>query len=315
MAQPPDRPNRDGFGEGLLELARKDSRVVAITADLTSSMRLSAFQSAFPHRFWNVGIAEQHMVAMAAGLASEGYLPFIATYGSFFLRAVDQIRISICLNNLNVKLVSGHGGLAVGQDGGSAQVLEDVAVYRALPGMTVISPVDAVEVKKATIAMSEHQGPAVIRVARQSSRIITTSRDPFVIGRGEVLRQGTDCVVVGTGPVLVEALLASEALEKEGLSIGVVNIHTIKPIDSALLVEVAEQTGCVVTVEDHQVIGGLGSAVTEVLSERYPVPVERVGVMNRFGQSGSSAELWKDYGLDSTGIKRAVRRVLKRKKL
>lgn len=304
---------RDGFGEALVALAKNEEHIVALTADLTESVRLGLFAKQFPRRFWNVGIAEQNMVGIAAGLSVEGYIPFVATYGVFLGRAWDQIRISVCLNNANVKLVGSHGGVVTGADGGSAQALEDLAMLRALPHLTIVCPCDAIEAKKATAAIAQMTGPAYLRLSREKSPRITQERSPFVLGRAEILHNGKDVTIVGCGPILNEALTAVELLHKEKIEASLVNMHTIKPIDKQTLVECAKETGAVVVVEDHQIIGGLFGAVAETLALHHPVPVEQVGVAHTFSESGTAEELMKKYKLTAQDIVRAVKRVLRRK--
>lgn len=304
---------RDGFGEALIALAKNNERIVALTADLTESTRLGVFARQFPDRFWNVGIAEQNMVGIAAGLATEGCIPFAATYGVFLGRAWDQIRISVCLNNANVKLVGSHAGVTVGADGASAQALEDIAMLRALPNMTIVCPCDAIEAKKATAAIAQMVGPAYLRLSREPSPIITQKSSPFVLGRAEILREGKDVTVVACGLMVSHALEAAEALQKEKVSVRVVNMHTIKPIDKQTLVDCAKETGVVVVAEEHQAVGGLFGAVAETLALHMPVPIEQVAMANSFGESGKADELLVKYKLTADDIVRAVKRVLRRK--
>lgn len=305
---------RDGFGEALVALAKSDERIVALTADLTESTRLGVFARQFPDRFWNVGIAEQNMVGIAAGLATEGCIPFVATYGVFLGRAWDQIRISVCLNHANVKLIGSHAGVTVGADGASAQALEDIAMLRALPNMTIVCPCDAIEAKKATAAIAQMVGPAYLRLSREPSLIMTKQSSPFVLGRAEILREGKDVTVVACGLMVSHALEAAETLQKEKVSVCVVNMHTIKPIDRQTLVDCAKETGAVVVAEEHQAVGGLFGAVAETLALHMPVPIEQVAVANSFGESGKADELVVKYRLTTHDIVRAVKRVIRRKK-
>lgn len=304
---------RDGFGEALIALAKSDERIVALTADLTESTRLGVFARQFSNRFWNVGIAEQNMVGIAAGLAAEGFIPFVATYGVFLGRAWDQIRISVCLNHANVKLIGSHAGVTVGADGASAQALEDIAMLRALPNMTIVCPCDAVEAKKATAAIAQMVGPAYLRLSREPSPIMTQQSSPFVLGRAEILREGKDVTVVACGFMVSHALEAAEALQKEKVSVRIVNMHTIKPIDRQTLVDCAKETNAMVVAEEHQAIGGLFGAVAETLALHMPVPIEQVAVANSFGESGKADELVVKYKLTAHDIVRAVKRVLRRK--
>ncbi|MEK7457907.1 MAG: transketolase C-terminal domain-containing protein [Patescibacteria group bacterium] len=304
---------RDGFGEALVALAKSDERIVALTADLTSSTRLGMFARQFPDRFWNVGIGEQNMVGIAAGLATEGFIPFAATYGVFLGRAWDQIRISVCLNGANVKLIGSHAGVTVGADGASAQALEDIAMLRALPNMTIVCPCDAIEAKKATAAIAQMVGPAYLRLSREPSPVITQKASPFVLGRAEVLREGKDVTVVACGLMVAKALEAAEALQKEKVSVRVINMHTIKPIDRQTLVDCAKETDAMVVAEEHQAVGGLFGAVAETLALHMPVPIEQVAVANSFGESGKADELLEKYKLMAHDIVRAVKRVMRRK--
>ena len=304
---------RDGFGEALVALAKSDERIVALTADLTESTRLGVFAHQFPDRFWNVGIGEQNMVGIAAGLAVEGFIPFVTTYGVFLGRAWDQVRISVCLNRANVKLIGTHAGITVGADGGSAQALEDIAMLRALPNMTIVCPCDTIEAKKATTAIAQMVGPAYVRLSRESSPIITQKDSPFVLGRAEILHEGKDVTVVACGLMVAQALEAAEALQKEKVSVRVINMHTIKPIDRQTLIDCAKETGAVVVAEEHQAVGGLFGAVAEMLALHMPVPIEQVAVANSFGESGKADELLVKYKLTAHDIVRAVTRVLRRK--
>ncbi|OGJ21618.1 MAG: hypothetical protein A2804_00810 [Candidatus Pacebacteria bacterium RIFCSPHIGHO2_01_FULL_46_10] len=307
------KATRDGFGETLVELAKNDTKIVALTADLTSSVRMQAFAETFPDRFFTVGIAEQNMIGIAAGLAMSGFTPFATTYGVFMGRAWDQIRVSVCLNNLNVKLIGTHAGVSVGADGGTAQALEDIAMLRALPNLTIVCPADYEEAKKVVHAAAQMRGPVYIRLSREESPILTQSHMPFEIGKAQILRQGQDVTIIGCGPLLDEALRAAAFLEKEGISAEVINCHTIKPIDRDTLVASAHKTRCVVTVENHQIRGGLGGAVAETLAQHFPVPIEMVGVHDSFGQSGTAEELLTAYELTAPFIMKAIERVTKRK--
>lgn len=306
---------RDGFGEALVELAKADDRIVGLCGDLTSSVRMDAFAKQFPHRFWNVGIAEQNMVGMAAGLAMEGYIPFSATYGVFLGRAWDHIRVSVCINNANVKLIGTHAGVTVGADGATAQALEDIAMLRALPHLTIVCPCDAIEAKKATFALATMTGPAYLRLSREPSPVITQKHAPFVLGRAELLHEGNDVTVIACGSMVEKALVAAQLLAKEKISVRVLNMHTIKPIDRQSISDASRETGAIVVAEEHQAIGGLGAAVAEVLATLHPAPMEQVAMQNVFGESGLAQELVEKYKLTSDVIVRAVKRVLRRKKM
>ena len=308
------KPTRDGYGEGLVELGKKNPNVVVLGADLTSSTRCNWFKDEFPDRFIQVGIAEQNLIGIAAGLALVGKIPFASTYSVFCPgRNWDQIRISVAYNKANVKLTGAHAGVSVGPDGATHQGLEDIAITRCLPNMTVLAPCDSIETKKATLAAGKMKGPVYLRFAREATPVFTTKKTPFKIGQAEVFRKGADATIIACGPTVHEALLAAHDLEEDGLSIGVINNHTIKPIDQETIIEVAERTGAVVTAEDHQVMGGMGSAVCEVLAKNCPVPVEMIGVQNRWGESGEPDELMKEFHLLADDIKEAVKKVLKRK--
>ncbi len=306
---------RDGFSEAFVELAKADDRVVGLCADLTGSTRMDEFAKQFPHRFWNVGIAEQNMVGMAVGLAMEGFIPFVATYGVFMGRAWDHIRVSVCLNNANVKLIGTHSGITVGADGATAQALEDISMLRALPNLTFVCPCDAIEAKKATFALATMTGPTYLRLSRETSPIVTKQQAPFVLGRAECLHEGSDVTVIACGIMVEKALVAARVLAKEKISVRVLNVHTIKPIDKQSISDASRETGAIVVAEEHQAIGGLGAAVAEVLATLHPAPMEQVAMPNVFGESGSAQELLEKYKLTSDAIVRAVKRVLRRKKI
>jgi transketolase len=305
---------RDGFGEAIVGLAHRDPRVLALTGDLTESVRLTRFKKEFPERFWNVGITEQHMVSFAAGLAMEGFVPFVATYAVFMGRAWDQIRVSVCFNKANVKLVATHAGVTVGADGGTAQGLEDISMLRALPNLTIVCPCDAIEAKKATIALGEMDGPAYLRLTRSPSPIITTESSPFLLGRCEELVRGDDVVIFACGPIVATAVeLAKRMREEKKGNIRVVNVHTIVPLDTHAIVEHAKETGAVVVAEEHQIVGGLAGVIAETLALHHPTPMEQVGMPNRFGESGEPQELLTLFKMDEEAIEKAIKRVLKRK--
>ncbi len=308
------RATRDGFGEGIVAAGKKDSRVIALCADLTESTRVLDFKKAFPERFIQLGVSEQSLAAIAAGLALEGKIPFIASYAAFSPgRNWEQIRTNICLNSVPVKIVGAHAGVSVGPDGATHQALEDIAIMRSLPKMTVICPADAVEARKATIAAAAHDGPVYLRLGREKTPVFTSENAPFEIGKAVLLREGTDCAIIACGPLTYEALLAASELENQGISCMVINLHTIKPIDAETVIKSAEKCGAIVTVEEHQKAGGLGSAVAELLAENLPAPIAMVGVDDQYGQSGPPQKLIEHYGLGKAGIIRASKEVLKRK--
>jgi transketolase len=308
------KPTRDGYGEGLVLAGRADKNVVVLCADLTESTRSLAFKKEFPDRFIQMGVSEQSLVAIAAGLALAGKIPFTSSYAVFSPgRSWEQVRTNVCLNLANVKIAGAHAGVSVGPDGGTHQALEDLAITRVLPKMTVISPCDAVEARKATVAAAKIDGPVYIRFAREKTPVMTSDDTPFKIGRAQIFRDGRDAAIIACGPLVYNALLAAEKLSAEGINCRVVNSHTVKPLDEDAIVRAAKECGAVVTVEEHQIAGGLGGAVAELLAKREPVPMEFVGVADRFGQSGKPEELIAHYGMDATAIIMAVKKVLKRK--
>ncbi len=308
-------PTRDGYGKGLVEAGEKDERVVVLCADLTESTRSLWFAEKFPERFIEIGVAEQNMALVASGMANYGKIPFISSYATFSPgRNNEQIRTNICINNVPVKIAGSHAGVSVGPDGATHQALEDIALMRVQPRMVVVVPCDAVEAQKATIAAAFNGHPTYIRFGREKSPVFTTKDTPFEIGRAEVLRDGKDVAIIGCGMLLYNAIVAAEELSQEGIDCMVINSHTVKPIDEKTITEAAQKTGAVVSVEEHQVNGGLGSAVAEVLSRNYPVPQEFIGVQNRFGESGTPDELIEAFGLGVGSIKEAVKKVISRKK-
>ncbi|MBX4192128.1 transketolase family protein [Candidatus Parcubacteria bacterium] len=314
--KPDQAPSRDGFGKGLLELGEKDPRVLAVCADLAESVRMLAFKEKYPERFIEVGVAEQNLATVASGLANYGKIPFISSYATFSPgRNNEQIRTTISLNNLPVKIAGSHAGLSVGPDGATHQALEDIALMRVQPNMTVVSPADSEEARKATIAAVAHDGPVYIRLAREKSPIITTPDSPFIWGKANVLWEGVNpqVTIIATGPLVYNALLAAKELAQE-LSVVVINLHTIKPLDIDTVLAYAQKTSAIVTVEEHQVAGGMGSAVAEVLSAQCPVPLEFIGVHDQFGQSGEPKELIEHYQMGVSHVVAAVRKVIARKK-
>ena len=309
-----DKPTRDGFGEGLLELGRTNPSVVALSGDLEDSARAIWFKKEFPDRFFSVGIAEQDMIGTAAGLALMGKIPFACSFSQFVTgKALEQMRLAVCYQRLPVKIVGSHGGLSVGADGATAESLEEFAILRSLPHMAVVVPCDALEAKQAAIAAAAYSGPVFLRLGRSPAPIITKPEDPLTIGRANVLRDGGDVSLVACGIMVAHALAAAELLAKDGISARVINLHTIKPIDRATLLAAARDTGAIVTAEEHSVVGGLGSAVAEVLVQEHPVPMRFVGVMDRFGTSGDPAELLKAFGLMPEDIAKAAKDVLRLK--
>lgn len=307
-------PTRQGYGEGLVVAGEKDEAVVVLCADLTESTKSFLFKTAFPARFVQMGVSEQSMASIAAGFAMAGKVPFISSYAAFSPgRNWEQIRTTIALNGLNVKIGGAHAGISVGPDGATHQPIEDVATMRVMPRMTVVVPCDAIEAKKATIAAAAFVGPLYLRFAREKTPVFTTAKTPFKLGRAEIFRLGGDVTIIGTGTLLYEALRAALSLSKEGIEVRVLNIHTIKPLDEKAIVTAAKQTGAIVTIEEANIIGGLGGAVCETVAAHSPVPVERVGVQDHFGESGDPAVLMEAFGLTAETIVAAVHRVLDRK--
>lgn len=307
-------PTRNGYGDGLVEIGKKDRRVVVLTGDLAESTRAHLFQKAYPERFIECGVAEQNMMGVAAGLALSGKIPFVSSYAVFVPgRNWDQLRVSVCYSNANVKIAGAHAGISVGPDGATHQALEDLAITRVLPNLTVVVPCDYLETKKATIALAKMTGPAYFRFAREKTPVMTVEKTPFKIGKANVMREGADATIAACGPLVHEALLAAEQLAKSGIELDVLNCHTLKPFDETTLVRSVKKTGCCVTVEEHQVIGGLAGAVSETLGRAYPAPIENVGMPNSFGESGEPNELLEKYGMKAADIVKAVKRALKRK--
>lgn len=307
-------PTRDGYGIGVVELGEQDNRIVVLCADLTESTRSNLFREKFPERFIEMGVAEQNMATVAAGLSLNGKIPFIATYAVFSPgRNWDQIRISSCYNNANVKFIGAHTGVSVGPDGGTHQALEDIALTRVLPNMTVLVPCDSEETRKAIHAAAKIDGPVYIRIGKGVTPVFTTEKTPFSVGKALTLRDGKDVAIIGAGPIIHSALVAAHNLVEKGISCRVINLPTIKPIDMDAIEEAARACKAVVTVEEHQIFGGVGSAVAEVLAQTFPVPMEFIGMHNSFGESGTPEELLKKYRMDAPAIERAVMHVIKRK--
>jgi transketolase len=307
-------PTRNGFGEGLLEAAKADKNVIGICADLSESTRMLGLKEALPDQYIEIGVSEQLLVAMAGGLASAGKIPWIASYAMFNPgRSWEQVRTIMALNETNVKIAGAHAGVSVGPDGATHQAIEDIAIMRVIPHMTVVVPCDSLQTKKATIALTQMHGPVYLRFAREKSPIVTTEQTPFEIGKAQTFRDGKDVAIVGCGILVYNALIAAQELAREGIDCMVINNHTVKPMDEPAIVEAARRCGAVVTVEEHQVHAGMGSRVAEVLAQRHPVPIEFVGVHDQFGQSGDPVELIEHYGMGTTSIKEAVRRARGRK--
>ena len=305
------RSVRDGFGKALVELGKKNKNIVAFSADLAGSVRTNWFAAEFPDRHFEVGIAEQNMAGIASGLAACGKIPFIGSFAVFNPgRNLDQIRSSIAYSNMNVKIIGAHAGITVGQDGATHQALEDISITRALPNMTVLVPCDYDEMFNATIASAEHKGPVYIRSGRPKIPDITKPEDKFVIGKAKLMKQGKDVTIIACGIMVSKALEAAELLEKDKISVRVINMHTIKPIDKDAIIKAAKETKAIITAEEHQVIGGLGSAVAEVVVQNHPVPMEFVGIKDSFGESGSGDELLEKYGLTSKDIVKAVKNLV-----
>lgn len=329
-------PNRQGYGEGLVVAGEKDERIVVLCADLTESTKSIFFKEKFPERFIEVGVAEQLLATAAAGMANYGKIPFISSYAAFSPgRNWEQIFTTIVLNDVPVKIAGAHAGVSVGPDGATHQMLEDVAMMRVMPNMIVVIPCDAIEARKATIATVSNGKPTYIRLAREATPVFTTEKTPFEIGKAEILWDSitnskhqipnykhiinykspiiNSVAIIACGPLVYEALLAAKELEENGVESIVINNHTVKPMDERTIIRVAKLTGCVVTVEEHQVNGGMGSAIAEILSRNFPVPIEYIGMPDSFGESGTPDELLEKYGMKAHHIVEAVKRVIQRK--
>ncbi|HOO96221.1 MAG TPA: transketolase C-terminal domain-containing protein [Caldisericia bacterium] len=306
------KATRFGYSDALLELGEKDDRIVVLDADLAKSTTSIRFKERFPERFFEMGIAEQNMLNVAAGLAIAGKIPFASSYGVFVTgRAWEQIRTMIAYSNLNVNF-AGHAGISVGPDGATHQALEDIAIISVIPNTSVVVPCDHIETKKATLAAAYNGGPTFIRFGRAAVPTITTGDTPFEFGKANVLREGNDVTIIACGIMVNEALIAAEKLKLEGVSAEVINLHTVKPMDEKTILESAKRTNRVITAEEHQLMGGVGSMVASLLSRNHPVPVEMVGVGNRFGESGTPEELLQAFGCTALDIISAVKRVMKR---
>lgn len=308
-------PIRKGFGRGLLAAGKLDKNIVAACADLTDSTQMNLFSAEFPDRFIEIGVAEQNLVTVGSGLAAMGKLPFVSSYAAFSPgRNWEQIRTTICLNDQPVKVVGSHAGVSVGPDGATHQMLEDIALMRVLPNMVVIVPGDSVEAEKATLAMAKDRRPNYLRLAREASPVFTTDQTPFEIGKAYVFAQGADISLITTGSMTYQALLAVDQLYKDGIEAEVVHVPTIKPLDTETILKSVRKTGAVVTAEEAQMTGGLGGAIAELLGEEQPTPMQRIGMKDRFGESGDPAELMIHFGLDAKHIRLAAHHVLTKKK-
>lgn len=306
---------RDGYGKGLVKAGGENENIVVLCADLTESTRSHWFKEKFPERFVELGVAEQNMATVASGMAAAGKIPFISSYAVFSPgRNNEQIRTTISLNCQPVKIGGAHAGVSVGPDGATHQALEDIALMRVQPHMTVLVPCDATETEKATYEASKTDGPVYIRFARAATSVFTTEKTPFKIGRAEVFREGGDVTVIGAGPVIHNAFMAAKELEGE-IDVEIVNCHTVKPLDEDTIMKTVKKTGAVVTLEEHQINGGLGGAISEFLGENYPVSIKRVGINDRFGESGEPMKLIDEFGMGIKSIKKAIEDSFKRKNI
>ena len=311
-------PIRKGFGEGLVLAGEADKNVIGLCADLTESTQMYLFKNKFPERFIEIGVAEQNMATVASGLAAMGKIPFISSYAMFSPgRNWEQIRTTIAYNNRPVKIAGSHAGISVGTDGGTHQAIEDIALMRVIPRLVVLSPCDAIEAKKATLSAAKTESPTYIRLAREKTPVITTEETPFEIGKAEIFfepKGKADVGIIATGALVYKAIMVASALGKEGINVKVLNLSSIKPLDEEALINLAQEARAIVTVEEHQIAGGMGSAVSEYLAQNCPTPIEFIGVHDKFGQSGKPEELLEHYGMGENDIKEAVKKVLKRKK-
>src|SRR5665213_1783818 len=307
-------PIRKGFGKGLLEAGKRDENVVAACADLTDSTQMSLFAKEFPERFVEIGVAEQNLVTVGSGLSAMGKVPFVSSYAAFSPgRNWEQIRTTICLNDRPVKIIGSHAGISVGPDGATHQMLEDIALTRVLPNMVVIAPCDSLEAERATLAMAEDKRPNYMRLAREATPVITTERTPFEIGKAYIYWIGHDITLIATGTMTYQAMAAAARLAKDGIHAEVVHVPTIKPLDTETILTSVRKTGAVVTAEEGQIVGGLGGAIAELLSEECPTPMKRIGMRDHFGESGSPDELLKHFGLDALHIALAAHEILGKK--
>lgn len=301
-------PIRKGFGRGLVEAGKQSKNVVAACADLTDSTQMSLFKEAYPDRFVEIGVAEQNLVTVGSGLAAMGKIPFVSSYAAFSPgRNWEQIRTTICLNDRPVKIIGSHAGVSVGPDGATHQMLEDIGLMRVLPNMIVIAPCDSVEAEKATIAMAKNDKPNYMRLAREATPIITTEKTPFEIGKSYIFWSGDDISLIATGTMTYQAMAAAKILQKDGINVEVVHVPTVKPLDEDTILKSVEKTKKVITIEEGQINGGLGSAIAEFLGEKLPTPMKRIGMKDRFGESGKPEELLEHFGLDAKAIVKAVK--------
>ena len=308
------KDTRSGFGDGLLEVGKRNPNVVALCADLTGSLKMTAFKEAFPDRFFQAGIAEANMMGVAAGMTIGGKIPFTGTFANFSTgRVYDQIRQSIAYSGKNVKICASHAGLTLGEDGATHQILEDIGLMKMLPGMTVINPCDYNQTKAATIAIADYEGPVYLRFGRPKWPVFTPENQKFEIGKALTFQEGNEVTLIATGHCVWESLKAAEALEESGYSVEVINIHTIKPLDEEAILKSAQKTRCIVTAEEHQMNGGLGDSVAQLLARKLPTPMEMVAVNDQFGESGKPEELFRKYGLGSKNIIEAAKKVMGRK--
>jgi transketolase len=308
------KDTRSGFGAGLLEVGKKNKNVVALCADLIGSLKMDAFIEEFPERFYQVGIAEANMIGLAAGMTIGGKIPYTGTFANFTTgRVYDQIRQSVAYSGKNVKICASHAGLTLGEDGATHQILEDIGLMKMLPGMTVINPCDFNQTKAATIAIADHDGPVYLRFGRPVMPIFTDPDQKFEIGKAWMVNEGTDVTIIATGHLVWEAILAGEKLAEMGISAEIINIHTIKPLDEEAILKSVRKTGCVVTAEEHNRLGGLGDSVAQVLAKHHPAPQEYIAVDDSFGESGVPELLMQKYGLDAEHIVKAVEKVIDRK--
>ena len=308
------KDTRSGFGAGLIEAARENENIVGLCADLTGSLKMNAFENEFPERFFQVGISEANMMSMAAGMTIGGKIPFTGTFANFSTsRVYDQIRQSIAYSSKNVKICASHAGLTLGEDGATHQVLEDIGMMKMLPGMIVINPCDYNQTKAATIAIAKHDGPVYLRFGRPKMPVFTPVDQEFNIGEAVMLNEGTDVTIVATGHLVWEAIEAGHILAEMGINAEVINIHTIKPLDASAILKSVEKTGCIVTAEEHQMNGGLGDSIAQLLALKRPTPLEMVAVNDSFGESGKPSDLMEKYGLTRSDIVKSVKKVLTRK--
>lgn len=312
MADMIKKATRESFGEALIELAKTNENIIVLDADLAAATKTGVFKKAYPERFIDCGIAESNMVSIAAGLATCGKIPFAASFAMFSAgRAFEQVRNSVCYPKLNVKIVGSHAGISVGEDGATHQCCEDIALMRAIPGMTVLNPCDHYEMVAAVKAMAEKNGPCYVRLGRLAVESVNNNDDyKFEIGKGITLKDGSDITIIATGLMVQEAVKAAKVLEADGINARVINIHTIKPLDEELIIKAAKETGRIVTCEEHNVVGGLGEAVSSLLCEKCPVPVTKIGVNDVFGHSGPAVDLLKEFGLSADNITATVKKVL-----